>query len=90
VRSQLYERKLVRSEAVRDDGSWLIEADLSGSQLQELLRKPGVAVEPRPARAKPRVKSRVKSRPKAKPPCVPGGPPTIRSLPSSRPRLIAW
>jgi len=72
VRSQLYERKLVRSEAVRDDGSWLIEADLSGSQLQELLRKPGVAVEPRPARAKPRVKSRVKSRPKAKPPCVPG------------------
>ncbi len=80
VRSQLYERKLVLTESVRDDGSWLIDVDISGTQLQELLRRPGVAVEAKPARAKPRAKPRAKSRaktrpksrPKSKLPCVPG------------------
>jgi GTP-binding protein HflX len=46
VRSQLYERKLVRSEKVREDGGWLLEAELSTVQLAELLRRSGVAVEP--------------------------------------------
>jgi GTP-binding protein HflX len=46
VRSQLYARKLLRSEQVFDDGGWLVEVELSTAQLEELLRKPGVAAEP--------------------------------------------
>jgi GTPase len=77
VRSQLFARKLVRGEEVRDDGSWLMDVELSTAQLEELLRRPGVAAEPRSSRArspiKTRVKSRAKSRPKSKLPCVAGG-----------------
>ena len=72
VRSQLYTRKLVRAEEVRDDGSWLIDVELTAAQLQELLRKPGVALEPKVVRPKPRAKVRVKPRAKAKLPCVAG------------------
>jgi GTP-binding protein HflX len=71
VRSQLYARKLVRGEAVRDDGGWLIDLELSAAQLQELLWRPGVALEPKPARAKRRAKTRVPARSKSKLPCVP-------------------
>jgi hypothetical protein len=80
VRSQLFARKQVRGESVRDDGAWLIDADLATAQLEELLRRPGVALEPPPARKKPRVKSRAKAAAKAtakrpskvRAPCVPG------------------
>jgi len=46
LRSQLYGRKRVRSEEVLDDGGWLLEVELSTAQVEELLRQPGVAVEP--------------------------------------------
>jgi hypothetical protein len=80
VRSQLFTRKLVRSESVRDDGTWLMDVDLASSQLAELLRRPGVTLEPPAARRKVRVKARAKStakkpakRPsKVRSPCVPG------------------
>jgi len=72
VRSQLYTRKLVRGEEVREDGGWLIDVELSMVQLRELLRRPGVAAEPRPARPQPRAKPRAKSRAQAKAPCVAG------------------
>jgi GTP-binding protein HflX len=71
VRSQLYTRKLVRAEEVRDVG-WLIDVESTAAQLQELLRKPGVALEPKAVRPKPRAKARVKPRAKAKLPCVAG------------------
>jgi GTP-binding protein HflX len=80
VRSQLFTRKLVRSESVRDDGTWLMDVDLATSQLAELLRRPGVTLEPPAARKPARVKTRAKSaakkpakRPsKVRSPCVPG------------------
>jgi GTP-binding protein HflX len=71
VRSQLYERKLVRGEKVRADGSWVIEVELSKMQLEELLRRPGVAAEP------------AKSRKASKAPCVAGSA-FLQSGPSRR------
>jgi GTP-binding protein HflX len=60
VRSQLFTRKLVRAEEVLEDGGWLIDVELSKSQLEELLRRPGVALAAK------------RSARKSKLPCVPG------------------